>query len=227
MGAVTASKAGDFVESDLGIMPIIPPPPESVADCQLVAGLRRKSSPADGAIDKAVRFIEVASPLVDMIGSGPFREYTLHNRDHCKKLLHLAEAIVPESTMQALSPLEHLICIYAAYLHDMGMALTSMERTRILESDDFQDALQASVEIADALSRARRRLDSVPAQNKLPIETEIYQLQEAALAGFLRPRHALTSRYRALVADLKRHSNRTDLFEYRGVSLRSSNRYLR
>src|SRR5690348_12074689 len=89
------------------LMPIIPAAPESVSQCRMVAVLNQKSVPADGAADKVARFIEVASPLVDMIVSGPFREYTLHNRDHCKKLLHLAGAIIPDETMQSLSPLEH------------------------------------------------------------------------------------------------------------------------
>lgn len=199
-------------------MPIIPTAPETVSQCRLLQSLAKKSIPADGAMEKAALFIEAATPLVDMIISSPFREYTLHNRDHCKKILHLAGAILPDSTVDALSPLEHLIFVYSAYLHDMGMSLTAKERERILASDDFQDSLQASQEISDALPRARKRLESAVDENRLLIESEVYQLQEAALARFLRPRHALPNRYRELIAALKRHSNRPDLFEYRGVS---------
>ena len=121
---------------------------------------------------------------MDLVIAGPFREYTLHNRDHCKKLLHLAGEVISEATLQTLSALEHLVFLYAAYLHDMGMSLTATERGRILASDDFQDSLQASEEISEALMRARKRLDAANDQNKPIIEAEVYQLQEAALAAY-------------------------------------------
>ncbi|MGA3023884.1 MAG: ATP-binding protein [Bryobacteraceae bacterium] len=199
-------------------MPIIPPAPSGVSECKMFKLLLDKSTPSDGASEKALAFIESANPLVDLIISGPFREYTLHNRDHCKKLIHLAEHFIPEPSLQNLSALEHMVFIYAAYLHDMGMCLTAMERARIVSSDEFQDSLQSWQEISTSLALARKRLVSASPSDSYAIEGEIFELEEAALAAFLRPRHAMPERYRKLIETIKRHANRQDLFEYRGVS---------
>src|SRR5205085_4129903 len=140
------------------------------------------------------------------------------NRDHAKKLLHLADHIIPADTLGSLSVLECLIIIYSAYLHDMGMCLTSTERNRILASEEFTDTLRGWLEIWDALERARHRINGASEQERLCIETEIYQLQEAGLCAYLRPRHASRERYQMLIDLLKRESGRSDLFEFRGVS---------
>src|ERR1041385_7426688 len=121
-------------------MAIIPPPPENVWDCPILAALRDKSrTESAGTIDKANVFLETATPLIEIIISGPFRQYTLHNPGHSKKILHLASQLLPTDTLARLSPLEHLIILYSAYLHDMGMCLTDVERQRILSSEEFLD----------------------------------------------------------------------------------------
>ena len=87
---------------------------------------------------------------------------------------------------------------------------------------DFLDSLQQWPEVADALARARGRLEFAKDPGRLLLETEIYQLQEAALSAYLRPRHASAERYRQLLARLKSASGRPDLFELRGVSFEDS-----
>jgi HD superfamily phosphodiesterase len=88
----------------------------------------------DGTADKVREFIRVATPMVDLIIAGPFKEYTLHNRDHAKKLIHLAGEIIAEETLTQLSSLELLVIVYSAFLHDMGMAVTLKERDQFLKS---------------------------------------------------------------------------------------------
>jgi molecular chaperone HtpG len=199
-------------------MLIIPPVPADVLQCKLLTSLRTKSTPEDGVAEKASLFIETAAPLNDLTIAGPFKQYTLHNRDHSKKLVHLSEFLMPEHTLEQLSVLDHLLIVCAAYLHDMGMALTDTERDRIIGSRDFTDFAQEWGELWDELVDARSRLESATDTEKPMIETEIFQLHEAALAAYLRPRHATPEKYRSLIDILKTQSKRPDLFEFKGVS---------
>jgi signal transduction histidine kinase len=204
-------------------------------ECLIYRQLKKKSSPGDGAIEKLDILVEQATPLLDSIISGPFKHFTLHNRDHAKKLLHLCEYVIDASTRESLSALEILVIAYSAYLHDLGMSITSPEeRARILESQDFQDVLSEWPELSEAFQRSRKRLQEIvelgdsPESPKLGaaaveaerlrIEGELFQLQEAAFVTYLRPRHATEQRYRELISLLKKASGRNDLFEFRGVS---------
>src|SRR6266568_2105138 len=212
----------------------IPLPPSDYRACLFYQQLKKKSTPGDAAAEKFDVLVEHAAPLLDSIISGPFKHFTLHNRDHAKKLLHLCQYIVDESTIQSLSVLNFLVIAYAAYLHDAGMAVTMEERHHILESQQFQDTLMEWPELSDALRRARKRLQEISAilekpdpsrsniatfeAERLQLEGDIFQLQEAALVSYLRPRHATEERYRQLFSLIKKTSNRNDLFEFRVVS---------
>src|SRR5207253_2585892 len=109
--------------------------PNDYRECLFYQLLKEKSAPGDGAVEKLDKLIECTAPLLDSIISGPFKHFTLHNRDHAKKLLHLFEYVIDKNTLGALSALEHLVVGYAAYLHDLGMCIASpQERNKILES---------------------------------------------------------------------------------------------
>ena len=184
-------------------MAIIPPVPPDVWSCKLLAAIRAKSTPGYGAAEKAALFIEIAAPLADLTNSGPFKNYTLHNRDHSKKLLHLAEFLMSDETLQRLSILDLLVIVYSAYLHDLGMSLTETERARSLATTEFTDLIQEWSELSEALADARRKLSDAKDSKRFPIEAEIFQLQEAALVEYLRPRHATPARYRGLTGYLQ------------------------
>jgi len=199
-------------------MPIIPPAPHDVRQTKIVQAILAKSQPADGAAERVEKFIETATPLVDLVIAGPFKEYTLHNRDHAKKLLHLAEYVLSPKTLSKLSILELLLIVYSSFLHDMGMSLTLKEREQIIKSDAFAETVREWPEIREELERARSVLQSVDESERPPIEARIFQLQEAALCAYLRPRHATASRYGSLIQMMKSSSTRPDLFELNGAS---------
>src|ERR1035437_3662875 len=93
----------------LGVsMGILAHPPEDFRKLRLYQLLRAKSDASDGAAERAELFIKAATPLVDLIIAGPMREFTLHNRDHSKKLLHLAEYVVSPSSLDSLTVLDCL-----------------------------------------------------------------------------------------------------------------------
>jgi len=208
-------------------MGIIPKPPDDIQQCRIYQRLLASSTPNDGCAEKAAVFIKAVSPLADLTIGGPFKEYTLHNRDHAKKLVHLAEYVISKDTLKSLSPLECLCIIYSAFLHDLGLSLTSSEREKIIKSADFVDSMRDWPALWDALSFARKRQDELKTsqletsaleQQRLSIETEIYQLQEAGLSSYLRPLHATRPRYEDIIRLIKHTTHRTDLFNINDVS---------
>ena len=200
-------------------MPIIPPTPESVFDCALLKALREKTSTDHDLYEKVKEFISVAAPLNDLTVSGPFRNYTLHNSDHSKKIVHLIGFLLPTQTLGAITALDCLLMIYAAYLHDMAMALTSHEREKIIKSDDFVDQLHASPAIDQSMRNLLKKLDSDPNEQERSLLTvALYELNEALLSEYLRPRHADSARYKELISRLDTASSRKDLFYHRGAS---------
>lgn len=200
-------------------MAILAHAPEDFRKLRLYQLLRSKSNASDGAAERAEAFIQAATPLVDLIIAGPLREFTLHNRDHCKKILHLAEYIIAPATFESLTVLDCLVMIFAAYLHDMGMALTATERNRIIASAEFYQEARGWPELWAELAAARASLSRADEASMPEIETRVFQLQEGVLAKLLRARHSSEERYRELIGMLKRDTNRSDLFEFRGVSL--------
>lgn len=200
-------------------MQIISKAPNNILDTRIFKALVSKSNPMNGLAEKATTFVEAATPLLDLIISGPFREFTLHNRDHAKKLIHLAEQFISNQTLQSLSGLEYLVLIYSSFLHDMGMSLTSTERERILELQEFQDTIQNWPELWEAINKARqehKKLNNDVERQK--IELRLHQLNEAAICAYLRPKHATEERYKALITQIKKATHRGDLFEVNGVS---------
>jgi len=200
---------------------LIPPAPELVRDSSLYRALVEKSRAADdGLAEKVEQFLEHASPMLDLTLAGPFRQYTLHNRDHAKKIVHLASFLISEPTLKNLSALECAVIIFSAYLHDLGMCLTSIERERVLRQDDFSESLRNWPELWHDLQEARERLNVASDPEKLSIEAYIFQLQEAALCAYLRPIHASPEKYVSLLDQMESLTGRKDLFGVRGVSFR-------
>ena len=200
-------------------MPIIAQAPESIYECTLLNVLRSKGSSGSGLYEKVVSFIKIASPLVDLTISGPFRNYTLHNREHSKKIIHLAGFLLPLAMIESMSELDLVIFIYAAFVHDMGMSLTSVERDRIIQLPAFTDGIQSWPALAEAYTSTNLRLAAaqLPHEREV-VASELYELQEAALANYLRPRHGSPDRYRELIARINKASDRQDLFTHRGTS---------
>jgi molecular chaperone HtpG len=199
-------------------MAIVPQAPESVSACRLYARLTELSNSSDGLAERVTAFISAANPLLDLIMSGPFREYTLHNPAHAKKLVHLSGHIIHPETISLLTPLEIAVIIMACYLHDMGMCLTSTEREKILADPLFEDELRKWPALWDDLLSTRKRWTESTNSSLPEVETRLFQLQEAALTAFLRPRHATQRRYDDLVSRLKESTGRRDLFSLNGVS---------
>lgn len=196
---------------------IISDAPEDYKETLIFKKLLEKSSPSLGLTEKVITLIKIVKPLQELIIAGPFRDYTLHNPNHSKKLLHLTQYVVADSTLDSLSALELTLLIMSFYIHDLGMSLTTNERDNIISSNDFVSFLNIRGEFGDKLNELRQVVYSTEGE-KLKKETAIYQIQEAALAEFIRPRHANKDIYTSLLKRIKSDSSRQDLFEISGAS---------
>lgn len=193
--------------------------PESFQETKLYKLLVEKSSALDGLAEKTSVFIQNVRPLQELIISGPFKDYTLHNPNHSKKLIHLAEYIIPDETLNRLSSLELSIMIMSFYLHDLGMVVTQTERERIIVTVDFLEFLQIKTEFGEKLGLLRESYkNEVEESEKLKLEMAIFQITEAALAEYLRPLHATKDRYESLIKIIKEAAGRNDLFNVSGSS---------
>lgn len=198
---------------------IIVTTPENYQDTRLYKLLIEKSNASDGLAEKTTCFVNTVRPLQELIISGPFRDYTLHNPNHSKKLLHIAEYIIHNDTINKLSALDLAIMIMSFYLHDLGMVLTQVERDRITQANDFQDYMQVKSEYGERIARIRQKIYSgMDEGERISLETSIFQITEAALADYLRPLHATKERYDQLIKMIKNNSGRNDLFSISGVS---------
>lgn len=199
-------------------MPIVPPPPVDSRETTIFTLLFERSEASDGLAERVRTLIDVTTPLLDLTQSGPFRHYTLHNRDHARKVLHLSGYVIPKSTLDRLSVLELAFIVYVAFLHDIGLSISDDERLSLLSSPQFEDSLREWPAIAEALEDTRKQLISANAEEQRALGVRLFQLQEAALSEYLRPHHADPERYRAIFMKLKRLSSREDLFSVGGVS---------
>jgi Molecular chaperone, HSP90 family len=197
---------------------IITSTPEDFQETKIYKLLDSKSKPIDGLIDKVTCFIVATRPLQELIISGPFKDYTLHNPNHSKKLMHLAEFVIPEATFDSLSPLELSILIMAFYLHDLGMVVTQTERERIIRSSEFQEFIQIRTDYYEKIQNIRQQIKTSIDEELLSLEASQYQITEAALAEFLRPLHATKARYVDLIKIIKESAGRNDIFSMNGVS---------
>lgn len=196
---------------------IIPRPPETIHETAIFRRLLRQTD-VDGLYSKVNRFLDAATPLVDNIIGGPFKHYTLHNRDHAKKLVHLAEYIIDLSTLNELTRFECMLIIYASYLHDMGLSIPEAELRSILRSEAFAVHIAEDRNLANSIEAKRAQLAASLNSEKPDLERDIADLHSVALTGFLRPLHATRDRYEKLIDQIRGSLPGDDPFSIRGVS---------
>jgi hypothetical protein len=194
--------------------------PRAPASFQETTAFRKLAlvSDSDGLQAKASRFLDAAIPVLDSIATGPFRYYTLHNRDHAKKVLHLAEHILHPTTVDQLTSFEWLLLIYSACLHDMGLAVSAREIETTLDSSEYQEYLRDNPVLLEAVGRKRAELAVLPESQRPAHEVDLADLHIVGLTGFLRPSHAKPDRYRTIIRTLRSALSGDDPFSIRGVS---------
>lgn len=109
-------------------------------------------------------------------------QFTLHDETHFKNVLRLMDALVPELTIEQLSPIECALAILAAYTHDLGMALPDDEAASLPQNPDFREFRDGHA-LRHAIEDARRR-DTNESRSAIPV------LEQHIVADYLRGTHA-------------------------------------
>ena len=186
----------------------IPRPPSSIQETAVFRRIQNLPNDSDGLLAKATRFIDVANPLLDSIISGPFKRYTLHNRDHARKLTHIAEHIMSRDTLENLTAFECLLFIYSAYIHDMGLAVSDTELSTFIQSGDLAEVLNTWPQLRSNLDSLRNRLIIVDDTERAHIELAIAEIHNIAATNIfvqnMQPQIGIASCWHVSVAQLLR-----------------------
>ncbi len=195
-----------------------PAVPASIEETLFYKKIESVPNDKNGLLHKVTEFIKIANPLVDSVISGPFKRFTLHNRDHAKKLTHLAEHVSSKETLNEISALECLIFIYASYLHDMGLAVSETEFHTFINSNNLNVILDNWPHLRNNLDLNRQLLSKAPNEEKPKIELAIGEIYRIAATEYYRPIHATLDRYQALIQRIKDTEPSIDFFQINGIS---------
>lgn len=70
-----------------------------------------------------------------------FPNYSRHDESHAQAVLHNIELILGEDRIDQLSATDCFVLLHTVYIHDIGMTITSSERSQIVSNDKFIDML--------------------------------------------------------------------------------------
>ena len=152
--------------------------------------------------------IDEAWPVLQQV-SRSFPLYTLHDPEHSYRVAQNMHRLIPSATLEFLNSVELSLLIYAAYLHDIGMASSQEEFHRWLHSPAYTEYVSSRERWAVALRNVRRSLDQLGARmgsaESAPGETapgeaitqssdaELRCLQDVIYTDYLRETHAARS----------------------------------
>lgn len=163
-----------------------------------------------GLLEKVDFLIDKVTPLLNIVGKDGFHDYTLHTPEHSRKLLHIAEYIIPKETLDNLSDLELAVMIMSFYLHDIGMVVDEARRKKLYVDSEFLEFLDSEKDFKDRLEVLRNEIASAPADKKSLYENQLAQIHEAAITKYLRPLHNKKATYESTITELEKQ--RADLF---------------
>lgn len=145
-------------------------------------------------------------PLLTRINAREMESFTMHDRTHSLKVAHLMWHILDPQRRDVLTPPEIAILVLSAFIHDLGMALSSQQRDERLDPEsDLWDHL----ELDEALKKSIQQLKDQVSDGKLPVAQKdrarhkLEQAEEALLCQDTRERHATRQRYEELLAQLQ------------------------
>lgn len=200
---------------------LIPKAPEDYTQIKLYQQLAKVSAANhDGLVANVDKLIAAIQPMLDTVGRDVFSDYTLHNPQHSRKLLHLAGFIIPDEVLNQLSSLELTVMIMSFYLHDLGMVSGYDDKDAVLKSDDFQTFIESKDQYSTRFAALREEIGKAEGGKKSQLENLLAQLQGAALTDYLRPKHSSIDRYNAVLDKVLDGDDVNKFFELEGVSFK-------
>ena len=117
-------------------------------------------------------------------------QYTLHNETHILNVLSIMDALVPNEVMEKLTPLECALCIMSAYTHDLGMALTDSEYSKITDDDNDTPERQKFLRFRDGFGEEIRQIERWKKKSGDDATKRIELIEGHILASYIRDTHA-------------------------------------
>jgi hypothetical protein len=158
--------------------------------------LLKKQEVRDGleAAEISSRVSAVATevwPLLQQV-TRSFPLYTLHDPEHSFRVAENMVNMIPKRTLTRLNSIELSLLLYAAYLHDVGMAASQQELYDWLGSNDY-DAYISAHDNWESAIRIHERDNKTQELDASSVALEMVilrQIQDAAYTDYLRERHA-------------------------------------
>lgn len=71
-----------------------------------------------------------------------FQTYSYHNASHAESVLHNIERLLGEERIRQLSASDCFMLLHSAYMHDVGMCISSAERQSMMNDEKFIDLVE-------------------------------------------------------------------------------------
>lgn len=154
-----------------------------------------------------VRIVEqVFALIMDRTTARELDTFTMHDRNHGRKVAHLMWHILAPERQKRLTAPEIGMLVLAAHLHDATMALSRATREKRIAADsDLWDRAEASTTMKRNLGRLREILKqpNTLEPKRIRTENELFQAEEALLALDTRERHATRERYQEILNEIR------------------------
>lgn len=150
----------------------------------------------------------VFNPILERTTTREMELFTMHDPRHARKVAHLMWHILERDRRRRLTPPEIGLLVGAAYLHDLGMALSPEEREiRLAPESPLWERLQlqdSQRTVIDTLRAKSSDTDAAPADRERA-RRMLHQAEEALLCLDTRERHATRDRYTEVLRNLDSH----------------------
>jgi hypothetical protein len=149
-------------------------------------------------------------PLLGKINSREMESFTMHDRTHSLKVAHLMWHILDPQQREKLTPPEIALLVVAAFLHDIGMALSPQQRDERLDPDsDLWDHLELDESLKKAVQQLKDQVSdaNLPEAQRDRARRKLAQAEESLLCQDTREKHATRKRYEELLAQLQEFHN--------------------
>ena len=179
---------------------------------------KKNKKKSTGLVEKVDYVVEKATALLGTVGKDAFHDYTLHTPEHSRKLLHIAEYIIPRKTLDELSELELAVLIMSFYLHDIGMVVDNDRKTTLLADTEFINFIEREKDFKDRIEGLRKDIADATDDKRPAYELQLAQVYEAAITKYLRPLHGKKPTYDKEFKKIE--TDRKDLFTCNSRSFR-------
>jgi len=71
-----------------------------------------------------------------------FQTYSYHNASHADSVINNMERLLGEERIRQLSASDCFMLLHAAYMHDIGMSISSSERLAMMDDDKFLELIE-------------------------------------------------------------------------------------